>query len=143
LILLTSNRKGRIYVPQGAPCNVCNPDLPSASLSSMNTTGGDFIYHARGIRNTVGFDWHPQRDELWFTDNGRDGWGNSPGDELNVIYPTAKNETPHYGFPFCYAKGIIDTTFNNVSNCNAYIPAKYELGPHVAALGKMNHKLGI
>jgi glucose/arabinose dehydrogenase len=64
-------RNGRIYVPQGAPCNTCNPDLPYASLTSVNTTGGDLKYHARGIRNTVGFDWHPTRDELWFTDNGK------------------------------------------------------------------------
>ena len=62
---------------------------------------------ARGVRNTVGFDWHPVTKELWFTDNGRDWAGNAgPEDELNRI--AKGKEGANFGFPYCHANGIAD-----------------------------------
>jgi len=122
----------RLYVPVGAPCNTCNVSDAHAALFSVNLNGTDRRVIARGIRNTVGFDWDPETGNLWFTENGRDNWGNdTPPDELNHV-PV---EGRHYGFPYCYGKNLVDSQFNREGNCNAYVPATYELGPHVAALG--------
>jgi glucose/arabinose dehydrogenase len=94
----------------------------------------DYKIHARGVRNSVGFDWHPTSKKLWFTENGRDEWGNDrPGDELNVIEDESNPE--HYGFPFCYEKDLVDSEYNKDGNCKKYKPAAYVLGPHAAALG--------
>jgi glucose/arabinose dehydrogenase len=76
---------GKLYVPVGAPCNICEPDAQRyASIMRMNADGSAVETFARGVRNTVGFDWQPQTRELWFTDNGRDMLGDDlPPDELN------------------------------------------------------------
>ncbi len=67
---------GLLYVPVGAPCNICETEKPIyASILRMKPDGSGPEIFARGIRNTVGFDWHPQTSELWFTDNGRDMLG--------------------------------------------------------------------
>lgn len=124
---------GKLYVPVGAPCNICRPDENRyANLMRMNADGSRLELVARGIRNTVGFDWHPSTHELWFTDNGRDLMGDDvPDDELNRI--TKPN--PHFGYPFCHAGDIPDPEFGAGHPCSDYTPPAAKLGAHVAALG--------
>jgi glucose/arabinose dehydrogenase len=98
----------------------------------MNPDGTDLEIFARGIRNTVGFDWHPAAKELWFTENGRDWMGDDlPPDELNHA-PTAGL---HFGFPYFHGNQIPDPEFANGKNPAEFVPCAQELGPHVAALG--------
>ena len=87
---------------------------------------------AQGVRNTVGFDWHPETKELWFTDNGRDLLGDDvPPDELNH----APKPGLHFGFPYCHGKDILDPEFGTKRPCGDFVPPVLALGPHVAALG--------
>jgi len=122
---------GRLYLAIGAPCNVC--DRPGfATLISMRPDGGDRQVFARGVRNSVGFDWQPQTDHLWFTDNGRDWLGDDlPPDELN----RAPEPGLHFGFPFCHGGFLADPEFGEGRGCEAFEPPARRLGPHVAALG--------
>lgn len=124
---------GRLYVPVGAPCNVCLRDDPVyASISRMNADGSAFEVFARGVRNSVGFDWHPLTGVLWFTDNGRDWLGDDlPPDELNA----ADMKGLHFGFPHCHGGVIGDPEFGGEQVCGQYTPPKVRLGSHVAALG--------
>lgn len=126
---------GKLYVPVGMPCNVCNKeeeDKRYGTLMRMEPDGSQFEIFAKGIRNTVGFDWHPETGELWFTDNGRDWMGDEiPPDELN----RAPEPGMHFGFPFCHAGDIPDPEFGKVRNCSEFTPPELKLGPHVAALG--------
>jgi len=124
---------GRLYVPVGAPCNICEREDPRyASIMRLNRDGTDLEIFARGVRNTVGFDWHPGTGELWFTDNGRDWMGDAlPPDELN----RAPKGGLHFGFPYCHGKNIPDPDFGKGRGCAAFTPPMLELGPHVAALG--------
>ena len=124
---------GLLYVPVGAPCNVClREDARYASIMRMKPDGSNLEIFARGIRNTVGFDWHPETKELWFTDNGRDWLGDElPPDELN----RAGQGDLHFGFPYCHGKLVSDPGFGEQRRCDEFTPAALELGPHVAALG--------
>ena len=124
--------EGRLYVPVGAPCNTCLPqDSTFATILSVNPDGSDLRVEARGVRNSVGFDWHPVSGELWFTDNGRDWMGeNEPPDELN----RRERRGEHFGFPHCYGRGIADADFPQLA-CSQTTPATVTLGAHVAALG--------
>lgn len=124
---------GLLYVPVGAPCNIClSSDEIFATITRMKPDGSSREIFARGVRNTVGFDWHPVTKELWFTDNGRDWLGNDkPPDELN--YAPVKGL--HFGFPFCHGTSIKDPVYNEGRDCKEFIPPAMELGPHVAALG--------
>lgn len=123
---------GWLYVPVGAPCNVCDSEDPIFStITRIKPDGSQREIYAEGVRNTVGFDWHPQTKELWFTDNGRDMLGNDmPSDELN----RAPKKGMHFGFPFCHAGDIQDPEFNS-EPCSKFTPPVQKLGPHVAALG--------
>ncbi|WP_214019527.1 sorbosone dehydrogenase family protein [Methanoculleus sp.] len=124
---------GKLYVPVGVPCNVCNPDDERfGTILRMNPDGTDLEVYARGIRNTVGFDWNPETGALWFTDNGRDWLGeNVPPDELN----RAPEAGMHFGFPYCHGRSIPDPEFGAERSCAEFTPPEQELGPHVAALG--------
>ncbi len=124
---------GKLYIPVGAPCNVCErEDQRYATIMRMNIDGSGLEVFARGIRNTVGFDWHPITKELWFTDNGRDMLGDDiPPDELNH----APNQGMHFGFPYCHAGTILDPEEGDGKNCLMYTPPAQRLGPHVASLG--------
>jgi len=124
---------GLLYVPVGAPCNVCDPgDHPYGRLFRMKPDGSDREVFALGIRNSEGFDWHPTTKELWFTDNGRDWLGDDlPPDELN----RAPRAGLHFGFPFCHGTDIADPEFGAKRPCKEFVPVAAELGPHVAALG--------
>jgi len=123
----------KLYVPIGAPCNVCEPENKLFGIiSRMNNDGSGFEIYASGVRNSVGFDWHPETRELWFTDNGRDMLGdNIPPDELNH----APISGLHFGFPYLHGSNVIDPEFGKDSvNYTITKPAQ-ELGPHVASLG--------
>jgi glucose/arabinose dehydrogenase len=124
---------GKLYVPVGAPCNICEPDPDRyASIMRMNADGSGLETFARGVRNTVGFDWDPRTREMWFTDNGRDWLGDdSPPDELNH----APRPGLHFGFPYCHGGTISDPEFGRRRSCGDFTPPAQNLGPHVAALG--------
>lgn len=143
---------GKLYVPVGAPCNVCTldkfGDIGYGSINRMNPDGTDLQEFATGVRNTVGFDWHPQTKQMWFTDNGRDLMGNDlPDDELNKAWRKGLD----FGFPKCHTKGsgdpydrppgrgelVPDDVFGNSTACSGggIQEAAQALGPHVAALG--------
>jgi glucose/arabinose dehydrogenase len=124
---------GKLYVPVGAPCNVCeSDDQRFATIMRMNPDGTGLGIFARGVRNTVGFDWHPVTRELWFTDNGRDWMGDDqPPDELN----RAPIEGLHFGFPYRHGKDVTDPEHGRKMKKGEFVPPELELGPHVAALG--------
>lgn len=124
---------GWLYVPVGAPCNICEPNPNRyAAILRIKPDGSQLETFARGIRNTVGFDWHPSTKELWFTDNGRDLMGDdTPPDELNRA-PTAGL---HFGYPYCHGGTIQDPEFGTKRKCAEFTPPAQNLGPHVAALG--------
>lgn len=124
---------GMLYVPVGAPCNVCRSENPRyASIMRMHPDGSGLEIFARGIRNTVGFDWHPRTKVLWFTNNGRDWMGdNLPPDTLN----RAPEKDLHFGFPYCHAGDIPDPEFGGQRRCTDFAAPAINLGPHVAALG--------
>ncbi len=123
---------GLLYVPVGAPCNICEREDPYASIMSMKPDGTGLEVFARGVRNTVGFDWHPVTRQLWFTDNGRDMLGDDiPPDELNV----APRKGMHFGYPYCHGGDIPDPEFGKGRPCSSYAPPAMKLGPHVAAVG--------
>lgn len=111
---------GLLYVPVGAPCNICAPDPARyAAIFRIRPDGSGFEQYARGVRNTVGFDWHPQTKELWFTDNGRDWMGNNaPPDELNH----APRAGMHFGYPYCHGKAIRDPEFGSKRACSEFTP---------------------
>lgn len=123
----------KLYVPVGAPCNVCERDDERyASITRMNPDGTGFEVFAHGVRNTVGFAWHPETKELWFTDNGRDLMGDDlPPDELNH----APRKGMHFGFPSVHGKAILDPEYGRNRKPEEFTPPVQELGPHVAALG--------
>ncbi|PIO00261.1 sorbosone dehydrogenase [archaeon CG10_big_fil_rev_8_21_14_0_10_43_11] len=123
---------GLLYVPVGAPCNICSPEEPYATITRLNVSDpAGFEIIAWGVRNTVGFDWNPTTNTLWFTDNGRDWLGNNaPPDELNAI----SKQRPHFGYPYCHGGTIQDPKFD-LFDCSAFEQPARALGPHVAALG--------
>jgi len=124
---------GRLYVPVGAPCNVCRKDEPVyATITRMNRDGSEFEIFANGVRNSVGFDWSPQTGVLWFTDNGRDWLGDDqPPDELN----RAPAKGLHFGFPFCHGGIIADPEYGSEKACSQFTAPAVRLDAHVAALG--------
>jgi glucose/arabinose dehydrogenase len=122
-----------LYVPVGAPCNVCLQDDPRyASIMRMKPDGSEPEVFAHGVRNTVGFSWHPRTKELWFTDNGRDWLGDDlPPDELNC----APVPGLHFGFPYCHGGDLPDSEWGSRRDCSEFAAPVQKLGPHVAALG--------
>ena len=124
---------GKLYVPVGAPCNVCIPtDTEFATIMRMNPDGSSLEVFAKGIRNTVGFDWNPGTNVLWFTDNGRDMLGdNIPPDELN----RAPEKGMDFGFPYVYGDNIPDPEFGKGVDVKRFTKPAMDLGPHVASLG--------
>ncbi|GIX46661.1 MAG: sorbosone dehydrogenase [Candidatus Tectimicrobiota bacterium] len=124
---------GWLYVGIGAPCNVCLPRDPRyGTIARLAPDGRRLEIFARGVRNSVGFDWHPVTGELWFTDNGRDWLGDDlPPDELN----RAPQPGLHFGFPFCHGGHLPDPEYGTRRACADFVPPAMSLGPHVAALG--------
>ena len=124
---------GWLYVPVGAPCNICEPDPERyANIQRISPDGKTREVFARGVRNTVGFDWHPETRELWFTDNGRDYLGDdAPPDELN--HATAAGQ--HFGYPYCHGGKLADPEFGKKRECREFRAPAQALGAHVASLG--------
>lgn len=124
---------GKLYVPVGAPCNICeSKDEVYASITRINPDGSGREIFARGVRNTVGFTWHPVTKELWFTDNGRDMLGDDiPPCELNH----APKSGMHFGYPYCHGGTIKDPQFGDKRPCGDFTVPAQNLGPHTAPLG--------
>ncbi|TDJ04102.1 MAG: sorbosone dehydrogenase family protein, partial [Deltaproteobacteria bacterium] len=124
--------KGELIVPVGAPCNVCIPGKDHGRIFAIDIKTGKKRVLAEGVRNSVGFDFHPNTGELWFTDNGRDMLGEDlPPDELNHL----KNEGAHFGFPHCHGKKVLDPDFYLPGGCDGTSLPSVELAAHVTPLG--------
>ena len=124
---------GNLYVPVGAPCNICeSEDEVFATITRINmTTKNREIVH-RGIRNTVGFTWHPETGKMWFTDNGGDWLGEDmPACELNY----AATDGLNYGYPYCHQGDYPDPKLGKKHSCSEFVPPAQKLGAHVAPLG--------
>ncbi|WP_349524161.1 sorbosone dehydrogenase family protein [Muricauda sp. NFXS6] len=125
----------KLYVPVGAPCNICDSatvDKRYASITRMDLEGKNREIVAHGVRNTVGFTWHPDTDELWFTDNGRDMMGDDiPPGELNKLTEAGQ----HFGYPYCHGGTVKDPEYGDQRPCSDFVPPVQPLGAHVAALG--------
>lgn len=128
----------KLYVPVGAPCNVCeSEDEIFNTITRIDPDGGNREIVHTGIRNTVGFDWHPVTGELFFTDNGRDWMGDdTPNCELNH----APKDGMNFGFPYCHEGEILDPKFGEGKNCDDYTSPVLKMGPHVAPLGIQFYK---
>jgi glucose/arabinose dehydrogenase len=124
---------GMLYVPVGAPCNACESADPRyAAIHRMRPDGSGLEMYAAGVRNTVGFDWDPADNVLWFTDNGRDRLGDDlPPDEMN----RAPAAGLHFGYPYLHGNGIPDPELGKRGAGRRFTPPVAELGAHVAALG--------
>ncbi len=125
----------KLYVPVGAPCNICDSavvDKRYASITRMDPDGSNREIVANGVRNTVGFTWHPESKELYFTDNGRDMMGDDiPPCELNRVTELGQ----HFGYPFCHGGTVKDPEFGDQHPCEDFVPPVEALGAHVAPLG--------
>jgi glucose/arabinose dehydrogenase len=122
---------GKLYLPIGAPCNACDRE-GYGLIGFLDLKTKAFEVHSKGIRNSVGFDWHPQTRELWFTDNGRDWLGDDlPADELNH----APRAGMHFGFPHCHQGDLPDPEFGRNRKCAEFQAPAQKLGAHVASLG--------
>ncbi|MDG1572907.1 sorbosone dehydrogenase family protein [Robiginitalea sp. M366] len=125
----------KLYVPVGAPCNICDSavaDPRYASITRMDPDGSNREIVAHGVRNSVGFTWHPQTGELWFTDNGRDMMGDDiPPCELNRVSEVGQ----HFGYPFCHGGTIADPEYGDQHSCDEFVAPAQNLGAHVAPLG--------
>lgn len=124
---------GKLYVPIGAPCNICDREEDIYNtITRMDPDGSNMEIIADGVRNSVGFDWHPDTKELWFTDNGRDLWGDDkPGCELNRV----TKDGQHFGFPYCHQGNLLDDEFGKGKSCADYTAPVQILDAHVAPLG--------
>jgi glucose/arabinose dehydrogenase len=122
----------KLYVTVGAPCNICEPPAGTAQIRRLNLDGTGAEPYALGVRNSIGFDFHPTTRELYFTDNGRDSLGEElPNDELNRLTRTGQ----HFGFPYCHQGDLPDPEFGAGHACGEFVPPIAKLGPHAAALG--------
>ncbi len=124
---------GLLYVPVGAPCNICESENSIyATITRIDVENPKPEIYAEGVRNTVGFTWHPETKELWFTDNGRDWLGDDePPCELN----RAARKGLHFGYPYCHGGRISDPEYGDKFPCSDFVKPIQNLGPHVAPLG--------
>lgn len=124
---------GKLYVPVGAPCNICeSSDEIFGTITRINPDGSGRQIVARGVRNTVGFTWSPTDQALWFTDNGGDNLGDDlPACEVN----RAPQAGLHFGYPYCHQGDYPDPGLGKKQPCSSFIPPARKLGAHVAPLG--------
>ena len=124
---------GFLYVPVGAPCNICESEDPRfASILRMHPETGETTVYAAGVRNSVGMAWHPQTGELWFSDNGRDWLGDDvPPEEINRVTEAGA----HYGYPYVHAGDLLDPEFGAGHDPADYVPPEVMIQAHSAALG--------
>lgn len=130
---LEHDPEGYLYLNVGAPCNVCLRDDPRyASIVRLNPADGATTIYAHGVRNSVGFAWHPETAQLWFSDNGRDWMGPEvPLEEINVV----SNPSEHFGFPYVHAGVVMDPEFGQGKSPEDYVKPKFYIRAHAAALG--------
>jgi hypothetical protein len=124
----------KLYTAVGAPCNICEPEKPIySSLVRLNVDGSGFEPLARGIRSSVGMDWQPETNALFFTDNGRDYMGDDlPPDELNQWTTIGQ----YFGFPYCHGGDIPDPEFASADKmCSQFTAPVWKFKAHVATLG--------
>jgi glucose/arabinose dehydrogenase len=122
----------KLYINVGAPCNICIPPEENGQIRRINLDGSGAEVFARGVRNSVGFDWHPGTKEFYFTDNGRDWLSEDlPEDELNRVTKVGQ----HFGFPYCHQGTFTDRELGWGRSCNEFVKPVALLGPHTAALG--------
>jgi len=122
----------KLYINVGAPCNICIPPETNSQIRRINTDGSGSEAYVRGVRNSVGFDFHPVTKELYFTDNGRDWLSEElPNDELNRVTKMGQ----HFGYPYCHQGDIPDNEFGWGHSCSEFVPPVAKLGPHSASLG--------
>jgi glucose/arabinose dehydrogenase len=123
----------KLYSAVGAPCNICKSEKSIyASLFRLNPDGSDFEIIASGVRNTVGFDWQPQTNALFFTENGRDELGDDvPADELNQWSKVGE----HFGYPYCHGGEILDPQFGGNKKCSDFVAPVWKFKAHNAPLG--------
>lgn len=123
----------KLYTAVGAPCNICEPEKAIyGSLVRLNPDGSGFEILARGIRNTVGFDWQPQTGKMFFTENGRDYLGDdAPPEELNQW--SAQGQ--HFGYPYCHGGNIPDPELAGDKKCEQFVPPAWNFKAHMAPLG--------
>jgi glucose/arabinose dehydrogenase len=126
---------GKLYVPFGAPCNICELPTPEyAQIRRYNPDGSGMEVVATGVRNTVGFDWHPTTKELWFSNHGRDWMGDdTPNDTMHRMRKVGLN----YGFPYCHEGKLPDTDIKKANACGGVEPPVALMGPHAASMGVM------
>ena len=123
---------GKLYVPIGAPCNICEPGSGFAKITRMNLDGSGVEDVALGVRNTVGFDFDPKNGELWYTNNGRDWLSEDlPNDSLNHV--TKKGQ--HFGFPYCHQGNFADPEFGWGKDCRQFAQPALLTGAHAGTLG--------
>ena len=123
---------GKLYFNIGAPGNIVMPSYIQGSISRVDPKTGVMENYAQGVRNTVGFDWHPKTRQLWFTEHGRDWMGDDmPSDELNVV----KRKGEHFGYPYCHQGDTLDPEFGKNRSCGEFTPPALKLGAHIAPLG--------
>ena len=122
----------KLYVNVGSPCNICEPPATNGQIRRISLDGSSADVVARGVRNSVGFDWHPVTKELYFTDNGRDWLSEDlPEDELNRVTKVGQ----HFGFPYCHQGTFADREMGWGRSCDEFEKPVALLGPHSAALG--------
>jgi len=123
---------GKLYFNIGSPQNITMPTYMQAALMRVDPASGVVETYAQGVRQSVGFDWHPQTKELWFTDNARDWISDDlPEDELNVV----KHQGEHFGFPYCHQGDTLDPEYGKNRSCSQFTPPVLKLGADVAPLG--------
>ena len=122
----------KLYVNVGSPCNICEPPETNGQLRRFNLDGSNPEVVVRGVRNSVGFDWHPVTKELYFTDNGRDWLSEDlPNDELNRV----TKQGQHFGFPYCHQGNFTDREMGWGRTCDEFEKPVALLGPHAGVLG--------
>jgi glucose/arabinose dehydrogenase len=122
----------KLYMNVGAPCNICIPPEENAQIRRINLDGSGAEVFVRGVRNSVGFDWHPVTKEFYFTDNGRDWLSEDlPEDELNRVTKVGQ----HFGFPYCHQGTFTDREVGWGRSCDEFVKPAALLGPHSASLG--------
>jgi glucose/arabinose dehydrogenase len=123
---------GKLYFNIGAPGNIVMPTYMQAAIMRVDPGKGVLENYAHGVRNSVGFDWHPKTKQLWFTEHGRDWLGDEmPSDELNVV----KTKGEHFGYPYCHQGDTPDPEYGKNRSCSEFTPPALNLGAHIAPLG--------
>ncbi len=123
---------GELIIPVGVPCNICAEDERFGRIFALDVNTKQITTLAKGVRNSVGFDFHPSTQAMWFSDNGRDMMGDDiPPDELNRL----TNEGEHFGFPYVHAGAILDPEFGKGKSTSDYTAPALALAAHVAPLG--------